>query len=57
MDRDGSGRVRAAQHYLIGIKPTVPAKRTILGIIEGRDEFSEKALEIVGLDHIWPSAR
>jgi hypothetical protein len=37
-----------SQHHLIGIKPTVPAKRTIQGIIEGRDEFFEKALEIIG---------
>ncbi len=36
-----------SQHHLIGILPTVPAERTIQGIIEGRDEFLEKALEIV----------
>jgi len=36
-----------SQHHLIGIQPTVPAKRTIRGIIEGRDEFFEKALEII----------
>jgi C-terminal processing protease CtpA/Prc len=36
-----------SQHHLIGIQPTVPAKRTIRGIIEGRDEFFEKAFEII----------
>ena len=35
------------QHHLIGILPTVPAERTIRGVIEGRDEFLEKALEII----------
>jgi C-terminal processing protease CtpA/Prc len=37
-----------SQHHLIGIQPTVPVKRTIQGIIEGRDELFEKALEIIG---------
>jgi C-terminal processing protease CtpA/Prc len=37
-----------SQHHLIGIQPTVPAKRTIPGIIEGRDELFEKALKIIG---------
>jgi hypothetical protein len=36
-----------SQHHLIGIQPTVPANRTIRGVIEGRDELLEKALEIV----------
>lgn len=36
-----------SQHHLIGIKPTVPVRRTIQGVIEGRDEFLEKALEII----------
>jgi len=36
-----------SQHHLIGILPTVPAERTIQGIIEGRDEFLEKAVEII----------
>jgi C-terminal processing protease CtpA/Prc len=36
-----------SQHHLIGIQPTVPAERTIQGVIEGRDEFLEKALEVV----------
>ena len=36
-----------SQHHLIGIKPTVPVQRTIQGVIEGRDEFLEKALEII----------
>jgi C-terminal processing protease CtpA/Prc len=37
-----------SQHHLIGIQPTVPMERTIQGVIEGRDEFLEKALEIIG---------
>ena len=41
VESDGS------QHYLIGILPTVSVKRTIQGVIEGRDEFLEKALEII----------
>jgi len=36
-----------SQHHLIGIQPTVPVERTIQGVREGRDEFLEKALEIV----------
>jgi len=36
-----------SQHHLIGILPTVPVQRTIQGVIEGRDEFLEKALEII----------
>jgi C-terminal processing protease CtpA/Prc len=36
-----------SQHHLIGIQPTVPANRTIRGVIEGRDELLEKALEVV----------
>jgi C-terminal processing protease CtpA/Prc len=36
-----------SQHHLIGIQPTVPVNRTIRGVAEGRDEFLEKAIEIV----------
>lgn len=36
-----------SQHHLIGIRPTVPMNRTIKGILEGRDELLEKALEVV----------
>jgi len=36
-----------SQHHLIGILPTVPLNRTIQGVIEGRDEYLEKALEII----------
>ena len=36
-----------SQHHLIGILPTVPVQRTIRGVIEGTDEYLEKALEIV----------
>jgi C-terminal processing protease CtpA/Prc len=36
-----------SQHHLISIRPTVPVERTIKGIMEGRDEFLEKALEII----------
>ena len=36
-----------SQHHLIGIQPTVSLQRTIKGVIEGRDEYLEKALEII----------
>jgi hypothetical protein len=35
------------QHHLIGIQPTIPASRTIAGVIAGRDEVLEKALVYV----------
>jgi C-terminal processing protease CtpA/Prc len=36
-----------SRHHLVGILPTVPAERTIQGVLDGRDEFLEKALEVV----------
>jgi len=36
-----------SQHQGIGIQPTVTVYRTIKGVSEGRDEFMEKALEII----------
>lgn len=36
-----------SQHHLIGIQPTVVVKRTIQGIIEGKDEVFEKALSLI----------
>ena len=36
-----------SQHHLVGIQPTVPVERTVQGVREGRDEFLEKALEVV----------
>lgn len=36
-----------SQHHLTGIQPTAPVQRTIQGLIEGRDEFLEKALDII----------
>ena len=36
-----------SQHHLIGIQPTIPVQRTVQGVINGRDEFLEKALEII----------
>lgn len=36
-----------SQHHTIGIRPTVPCRRTAAGIAAGRDEQLEKALEIV----------
>ena len=41
LKQDGS------QHHGVGILPTVPAKRTIAGVAEGRDELLEKAVEVV----------
>jgi C-terminal processing protease CtpA/Prc len=36
-----------SQHHGIGIKPTVPVSRTLRGVAEGRDEFLERAIEVV----------
>jgi len=36
-----------SQHHLIGVLPTVPVRRTIKAIREGRDEYLERALEII----------
>jgi len=36
-----------SQHHLIGIAPTVPVKRTLKGVKQGKDEFLEKAIEII----------
>jgi C-terminal processing protease CtpA/Prc len=32
----------------VGIKPTVPVSRTLKGVVEGRDEVLDKAVEVVG---------
>lgn len=36
-----------SKHHITGIVPDIPLERTIRGVAEGRDEFYEKALEIV----------
>ncbi|MHC4100456.1 MAG: S41 family peptidase [Planctomycetota bacterium] len=36
-----------AQHHGVGIQPTVPVRRTIPGVAEGRDELLERAVEVV----------
>ena len=36
-----------SQHHLIGIQPTIPIKKTVQGIREDRDEFLEKAIEVI----------
>lgn len=36
-----------ARQHLIGIQPTIPASRTIAGVIAGRDEVLEKAIAYV----------
>ena len=36
-----------SQHHGIGIRPTVPAARTVAGIAAGRDEVLEKGIETV----------
>jgi C-terminal processing protease CtpA/Prc len=38
-----------SRHHGVGIAPTVPASRTIAGVIAGRDELLEKAIEAVDL--------
>jgi hypothetical protein len=35
------------RHHLLGIQPTIPASRTIAGVIAGRDEVFEAALAYV----------
>ena len=35
-----------SQHHLVGIRPTVPVRRTLEGVRAGRDEFLEEALEL-----------
>lgn len=41
LKQDGS------QHHLVGIQPTIPVKRTIKEVREGRDVYMEKAIEII----------
>src|SRR5215203_284033 len=36
-----------SQHHGVGIQPTVPVTRTYAGVAAGRDEFLEKAIEVV----------
>lgn len=36
-----------SQHHLVGIRPTIPMKRTIQGIREGRDELLERAVDVI----------
>lgn len=36
-----------SQHHLIGIQPTIPVKRTIKELREGRDIYMEKAIEVI----------
>ncbi|MBD1211080.1 MAG: hypothetical protein H9535_21820 [Ignavibacteria bacterium] len=36
-----------SQHHLVGIKPTIPAVRTVQGVRAGRDEVLEKALSLI----------
>jgi len=36
-----------SQHHMIGIQPTMPVEKTIQGVREGKDEFLEKAIEIL----------
>ncbi len=36
-----------SQFHRVGIRPTVPVSRTIQGVVEGRDEILERAIEVV----------
>ncbi len=36
-----------SQHHLIGIQPTYPVQRAIKAVKEGRDEYLEKAIEVI----------
>jgi C-terminal processing protease CtpA/Prc len=44
-----------SQHHLIGIAPTIPVKRTLKGVKQGKDEFLEKAIEVI-LNGLEPRA-
>jgi C-terminal processing protease CtpA/Prc len=37
-------KLDGSRHHLIGVRPTIPASRTIAGVVAGRDEVLEKAL-------------
>ncbi|MCD2423601.1 S41 family peptidase [Niabella pedocola] len=36
-----------SKHHIKGIVPDIPLERTLKGVVEGRDEFFEKALELI----------
>ena len=36
-----------SQHHLVGIQPTIPIKKTMEGVREGKDEFLEKAIQVL----------
>jgi C-terminal processing protease CtpA/Prc len=36
-----------SRHFMTGIQPTIPVERTIQGVREGKDEFLEKAIEVL----------
>ena len=40
-------KLDGSRHHLIGVQPTIPASRTIAGVIARRDEVLEKALAYV----------
>jgi hypothetical protein len=40
-------RIDGRQHHVLGVQPTHPVKRTLAGILAGRDEELEAALELV----------
>ena len=36
-----------SRHYLLGVQPTVPVKRTLAGVRSGRDELLDRAVRLV----------
>jgi C-terminal processing protease CtpA/Prc len=36
-----------SQHHLIGVEPTVVVERTLEGVKQGKDEYIEKAIEVI----------
>lgn len=36
-----------SQHHLIGIQPTIPVEKTVQGVRDGKDEFLEKAIQVL----------
>lgn len=40
-------KMNGHQHHLVGVQPTIPASRTLAGIVAGRDEVLDRALAYV----------
>lgn len=36
-----------SQHHTVGMRPTIPPERTIQALRDGRDEYIERAIELI----------